>query len=596
LRRNLTFEGYDTPGAPPYGSDYIEIGWSPSVQISQPITFDGDNILPTLWRTVPVSGTGVAPSGTVTDNVLYSGHIDLTDNFLIFPVTVPATGTQTLSFDTLYNIELGWDFGFVQVTTDITNATGFTSLALTGTITETDPEAFPLIQSNVPGFSGVSGGGETPAWVNVTYDMSAYAGQDLLLAFRYATDPASAGQVPPPPAPGWYLDNIQLGNSVLFTDTLPAAAESIWEARGIENNFLVDLVTFANQNGAEIADITSVTLDALGMGSFNLGSLLSQPGFNEAGERVVALVSAVAPQPEADLISGPSGYVGYTLTGLPPSLYTSRARALGTAADSSVSSARVYPDDIITMTVTLDNLGRNANLDAAIAQGAAAIPLPAHTTLVDGSLDASAEAANLRSTDNLSTIDAALPAVPGVYWDGTVTDTVDLEFALRVSAVITPNVVITPVVQIANAPFSAGPSQQFDGATNTIRVVSPLALSTATRPEMVMLGEETTFTYTLVNTDDAVRVVDFQLDIPDGVQITRLNITPAAPTPPTAAQAGPVTLRLSVPSYLQTGQVLAVAVTVAVDAGYASDTLDLKAVALIPDSDVAYVVPTPRSA
>ena len=70
------------------------------------------------------------PDGTTTDmscgnaipdgsgpQALYSGCGSNLDRSLVRSVSVPAGGGQ-LSFDTLYDTEEGWDFGFVQVSTD----------------------------------------------------------------------------------------------------------------------------------------------------------------------------------------------------------------------------------------------------------------------------------------------------------------------------------------------------------------------------------------------------------------------------------------------------------------------------------------------
>src|SRR5690606_29619665 len=58
--------------------------------------------------------------------------------------------------------------------------------------------AHPNVVENVPGFTGSSGG-----WTTQTFDLSAYDGQQILLAFRYVTDWASEEA-------GWYVDNIRI--------------------------------------------------------------------------------------------------------------------------------------------------------------------------------------------------------------------------------------------------------------------------------------------------------------------------------------------------------------------------------------------------
>ncbi len=69
----------------------------------------------------------------------------------------------------------------VQVSTD--NGQSWTSLANEHTSGEVDENGYPAIKENVPGFTGSSGG-----WTTESFDLSAYAGQKVHLAFRYMTD------------------------------------------------------------------------------------------------------------------------------------------------------------------------------------------------------------------------------------------------------------------------------------------------------------------------------------------------------------------------------------------------------------------------
>src|SRR5262249_16678502 len=218
---------------------------------------------------------------------------------------------------------------------------GFASLPISGTSSISNTDALPIIKANTPGFSGVSGSPNAPAWIHVSYDLSTYAGQSILLAFRYSTDSGTAGTIPPPPEPGWYLDNVKVGNLALYTDeaSVPAAAKSIWQARNLQYSFKFDVATFADKNGPEVTSVLTTTLDANGDGSLDMGELRSNYGFDERGERVVALVSCVAPPAQPDIIGQP-GYGSYKLSGLPPSLYTSRARAIGTSSNTSLRQPR----------------------------------------------------------------------------------------------------------------------------------------------------------------------------------------------------------------------------------------------------------------
>jgi immune inhibitor A len=592
LRRNLNFEGYDTPGAPPDGADYIEIGWSEALDESTELNFNGASNIPSNWQVIDSDDTGVPTGANASGNILYSGHADEIDNFLIFPVSVPASGDRTLSFDHMYNIETEWDFGFVQVTTDTEGATGWTSLALTGTITETEDEADPIIVDNVPGFTGVSGPSRANLWNTVTYDMSDYSGEDILLAFRYSADAAFGGAIPPPPNPGWYIDNISVGGTDLYVDqaTLPANAQGIYEARGLEYSFGLRLVTFADDNGAEIDQVTEVPLDADGDATFDLQTLTSRPGFNEAGERVVTLVTTVSPPAQSDIIGAP-GYGSYTLTGLPPTLYTSRARALGTSSNTSLINPRVYPGDTFTMTVTVDNLGRNDDLEAEASNAYVAVPIPEYSTFVPDTLQVDVDTENITYTTNLQDIDSSLPASPGVYWNGVVSDTADLSFELQATEPLTIGTIITPTAHIANGPFSTGPSQRFTDIQRGVTVVSPFALSRATTQQSVQLGSTATFSYTLVNTDDETRDGTLRFTLPDGTELESIGVGLEDPTDPGSNLVGDTfSLDVSVPSYTETGLVTVVTLVLRIDvATFKGNTVSPEAAFYQPDSDIPWV-------
>ena len=141
-----------------------------------------------------------SPPDRLGNPALRSGAAPNLDRGIVREVVVPE-GSPTLSFDTYYQIEQGYDFGFVQVSTD--GGHTFRSLANEHTTTQTANDAIQLVKDNVPGFTGESGG-----WRTETFDLSQYAGQTLLLAFRYVTDPGVD-------EPGWWVDNIRVGTQLI---------------------------------------------------------------------------------------------------------------------------------------------------------------------------------------------------------------------------------------------------------------------------------------------------------------------------------------------------------------------------------------------
>jgi hypothetical protein len=197
-----TEDAYSTPGAPPNGSDYVRLrGGSGSYVSSQQlrsITFDGVRNLPALpieWVVDP------NPPFQEGDPAFYSGSGPNFDRAIVYEVAVP-TKDATLTFDTLYQMEPLFDYGFVQVSTN--GGKTYKSLANELTIEDHDPTAIQLVVDNLPGLNGNSGGGEIPEWITTSFDLSAYAGKTILIAFRYVTDPGVD-------LAGWWIDDVQVG-------------------------------------------------------------------------------------------------------------------------------------------------------------------------------------------------------------------------------------------------------------------------------------------------------------------------------------------------------------------------------------------------
>jgi hypothetical protein len=200
-----TEHAYSTPGAPPNGSDYVRLrdegGYLAADEIDS-ITFDGGDDLPPT----PVEWTvDENPAGNEGDPALYSGTGSGFDRSIAHEVSVPQNNA-TLTLETNYDIEPGYDFGFVQISTD--GGETWTSLANENTTseyetTDADTVTVELIKENIPGLSSSSGG-----WTTETFDLTEYEGEDVLVGFRYITDPAVDH-------PGWWIDDVMVGNQEL---------------------------------------------------------------------------------------------------------------------------------------------------------------------------------------------------------------------------------------------------------------------------------------------------------------------------------------------------------------------------------------------
>ncbi len=104
----------------------------------------------------------------------------------------------TMVFETNFDIEKGWDFGFVQVSID--EGRTWTSIAdREGRVTLMhDINAHDNITRNLPGFTGRS-----REWVQETFDLSRFTGNLVIVAFLYMTDWRIQGR-------GWMIDNITI--------------------------------------------------------------------------------------------------------------------------------------------------------------------------------------------------------------------------------------------------------------------------------------------------------------------------------------------------------------------------------------------------
>lgn len=135
------------------------------------------------------------PSALAEGPVLWSNAEDSVDTTLTYSAYPPA-GSASLTFRTWYDIEPWYDWGYVAVSAD----DGATWQALSGGATTTDD---PVRAAYGPGYTGASGGGETPAWIDERIDLAAYAGKRILIRFEYVTDGAYHGA-------GWAIRDVRI--------------------------------------------------------------------------------------------------------------------------------------------------------------------------------------------------------------------------------------------------------------------------------------------------------------------------------------------------------------------------------------------------
>ena len=185
-----------------YGIDYVQV----DVEESYRLSFEGER----FTRVVPTD----ARSG---EYMFYSNRgnesdMTLTRSFDLSEVS----GEVVFEYWTWFDIEEGWDYLYLEVsrdggqTWDILTTGGGTAYNPTGS-------AYGW------GYTGYSGSGDSPVWIQERINLSAYAGEEILLRFEYLTDASINGE-------GLVLDDMRLdavGYSTDFEDD-----DGGWEAEG----------------------------------------------------------------------------------------------------------------------------------------------------------------------------------------------------------------------------------------------------------------------------------------------------------------------------------------------------------------------------
>lgn len=223
-----TQDGYNTGTylLGPYGTDYLKIqGTRAGEPQKLSFKFDGNDNYDPGWK------LAVAPAAPGFSGMAwYSGASDLRDVAVVGTVDLSGMTEATLSFDTHYYIEDFWDFGFVQVSTD--GGATWASLSNEHTTGDLVPEGYEVIADNLPGLTGAYSG-------SMSFDLSAYADQEVMIGFRYMTDWGYTEF-------GWYVDNIAL-NGVVIEDG-DAVRSFVSLQPPIEVDFMVTIYAPAYSN------------------------------------------------------------------------------------------------------------------------------------------------------------------------------------------------------------------------------------------------------------------------------------------------------------------------------------------------------------
>ena len=293
---------YDTPGAPPWGADFLPLGRGNKFE---QLEFDGaDQFVFPAGNDWTVDGDGYWTNPDEPGGTIYPSDLD---SSIARQVAVPAA-PATLTFEHWYQTELGWDFGFVQVLA----GDDLVSLPCTGTTANHNPAANPVIAAEVPGYTGPTEDPTNPATAGTpdaplaaSCDLSAYAGQDIILSFRLMTD--SFVQFD-----GWHIRNLAINGAAV--DPTPGDL-SDWD----NHQFFVPVdlafkLAFVGVTGevdefGHVTDADSVTVvrPSLGAG-FTYTLTKDHRDALKHHDQVFALVTGIPDDENADL------YFPYSLT------------------------------------------------------------------------------------------------------------------------------------------------------------------------------------------------------------------------------------------------------------------------------------------
>ena len=158
--------------------------------------------------------------------VVYSAKGDDLDNSLTRKLDLKGHSAATLIFQTNYEIEADYDYAYVEVQDE---SGIFRSIS--GSITtDTNPNGSNLGH----GITGDSSG-----WVEATFDLSQFAGKEIVFRFRYVTDGAAQGR-------GFVVDNLRVlaGDNTILEDSFEDVSLEGWTAEGfrmlVDGEYIVD--------------------------------------------------------------------------------------------------------------------------------------------------------------------------------------------------------------------------------------------------------------------------------------------------------------------------------------------------------------------
>ena len=219
------------------------------------VRFRGQSDVPVLPTLPPDRGSAL----------LWANAKDSIDTRLTREVDLTGATDAALAFKTWYDIEPWFDWGYVSASTD----GGKTWRALTGDHTTAED---PVQTSYGAGYTGVSGDGQTPAWIDERVSLAQYAGKRILLRFEYVTDGSTHGE-------GWAIDDLNVTGANLddADGSFPGWTSEGWVRidKPLPQTYIVRVIEKRTNGDAAVVD---VPVDARGQSELRF----SADGIQEA--------------------------------------------------------------------------------------------------------------------------------------------------------------------------------------------------------------------------------------------------------------------------------------------------------------------------
>jgi hypothetical protein len=261
--------GLTTIGAPPravegevrqYGADIYRFTSGQDVTV----TFTGSTLNALLGR--------VPPSG---EYFWYGGRVSSGLRTLTLAADLTGVDSATLNYSTYFKFSRAFGFGYVVISTDGGETwTGLVTENMKGEELEDDPYDFALTERFYT--ANPEGGG----WLDETIDLSAYAGQEILI--RWESDSGDRDT-------GFAIDNIAIPEIGFFDDV--ETGNAAWSTDGwvratayIPQTYHLILVTF--EGGVPV--VTAIELAPDNTAVFEVTGL--------ADDEAYLIVAATAPQ------------------------------------------------------------------------------------------------------------------------------------------------------------------------------------------------------------------------------------------------------------------------------------------------------------